>query len=81
MPSQGCGSDEHCLWLTDHTRRLVEAVLGLTANGYVERGVFARGDAATWSLLDGVTVDVTALFAAEGEPPVNRRRRLGLRRR
>lgn len=42
-------------------------MLGLAANGYVERGgAFARGDVATSSLLDGVTVDVTALFDAEG---------------
>ena len=24
MPSQGSWSDEHCLWLTDRTRRLVD---------------------------------------------------------
>jgi Uma2 family endonuclease len=52
-------------WIVDPRAETV-TVLGLTANGYVERGVFARGDVATSSLLDGVTVDVTALFDAEG---------------
>ena len=28
MPSQGCWSDEHYLWLTDHTRRLLELTDG-----------------------------------------------------
>ena len=52
-------------WIVDPRAETV-TVLGLTANGYVERGVFARDDVATSSLLDGVTVDVTALFDAEG---------------
>lgn len=52
-------------WIVDPRTEAV-TVLGLTANGYVERGAFARGDVATSSLLDGVTVDVTALFDAEG---------------
>ena len=52
-------------WIVDPRAESV-TVLGLTPNGYVERGAFARGDVATSSLLDGVTVDVTALFDAEG---------------
>ena len=52
-------------WIVDPRAETV-TVLRLTANGYVERGAFARGDVATSSLLDGVTVDVTALFDAEG---------------
>ena len=52
-------------WIVDPRAETV-TVLGLAANGYVERGAFARGDVATSSLLDGVTVDVTALFDAEG---------------
>ena len=52
-------------WIVDPRAETV-TVLGLTADGYVEHGVFARGDVATSSLLDGVTVDVTALFDAEG---------------
>ena len=39
----------------------------LAGNAYREHGVFARGDTATSALLDGVAVDVTALFEdAEG---------------
>ena len=52
-------------WIVDPRVETV-TVLRLTANGYVEHGVFARGDVATSLLLDGVTVDVTALFDAEG---------------
>ena len=37
-------------------------VLKLAGANYVEHGVFARGDTATSALLDGLGVDVTALF-------------------
>lgn len=52
-------------WIVDPRAETV-TVLGLTANAYCEHGVFARGDVATSPLLDGVAVDVTALFDAEG---------------
>ena len=52
-------------WIVDPRAETV-TVLGLTANGYVEHGVFTRGDVATSPLLGGVTVDVAALFDAEG---------------
>ena len=51
-------------WIVDPRAETV-TVLGLTANAYLEHGVFARGDVATSPLLDGVAVDVTALFDAE----------------
>ena len=45
-------------------------VLTLAGNAYVEHGVFDRGDTATSPLLDGVAVDVTALFdEAESRQP------------
>ena len=37
-------------------------MLTLAGCAYREHGVFARGDTATSALLDGVAVDVTALF-------------------
>ncbi len=52
-------------WIVDPRGETV-TVLDLTANAYVEHGVFARGDVATSPLLEGVAVDVTALFDAEG---------------
>lgn len=52
-------------WIVDPRAETV-TVLWLTANGYVEHGVFTRGDVATSPLLGGVTVDVAALFDAEG---------------
>ena len=52
-------------WIVDPRAETV-TVLGLTASAYLEHGVFARGDVATSPLLDGVAVDVTALFDAEG---------------
>ena len=52
-------------WIVDPRVETV-TVLGLTANAYVEHGVFARGDVATSPLLDDFAVDVTALFDAEG---------------
>ena len=52
-------------WIVDPRVETV-TVLKLATNAYVEHGVFARGDVATSPLLDGVTVDVTALFDAEG---------------
>ena len=52
-------------WIVDPRAETV-TVLGLTANAYFEHDVFARGDVATSPLLDGVAVDVTALFDAEG---------------
>ena len=51
-------------WIVDPRVETV-TVLRFTANAYVEHGVFARGDRATSPLLDGVAVDVTALFDAE----------------
>ena len=48
-------------WIVDPAAGTV-AVLTLAGNAYVEHGVFARGDTATSPLLDGVTVDVAALF-------------------
>ena len=52
-------------WIVDPRIETV-TVLRLAADTYVEHGVFGRGDVATSSLLDGVAVDVTALFDAEG---------------
>ncbi len=52
-------------WIVDPRIETV-TVLRLVADTCVEHGVFARGDVATSSLLDGVAVDVTALFDAEG---------------
>ena len=56
-------------WIVDPDRETV-TVLTLAGNVYVEHGVFARGDTATSSLLDGIAVDVTSLFdeAASGQP-------------
>ena len=42
-------------------------VLELAGSDYVEHGVFRRGDTATSVLLDGVSVDVTALFDEAAE--------------
>ena len=53
-------------WIVDPANETV-AVLTLAGNAYVEHGVFARGDTATSPLLDGVAVDVAALFD-EAEP-------------
>ena len=52
-------------WIVDPRVETV-TVLELAAGAYVEHGVFARGAMATSPLLDGVAVDVTALFDAEG---------------
>ncbi len=55
-------------WIVDPANETV-AVLTLAGNAYVEHGVFARGDTATSPLLDGVAVDVAALFdEAESQP-------------
>jgi Uma2 family endonuclease len=48
-------------WIVDPADETV-AVLKLAGSAYVEHGVFARGDTATSPLLDGVAVDVAALF-------------------
>ena len=55
-------------WIVDPANDI--AVLTLAGNAYVEHGVFARGDTATSPLLDGVAVDVAALFdeAESGQP-------------
>ncbi len=56
-------------WIVDPAGETV-TVLTLVGNAYVEHGVFARGDRATSAMLDGVGVDVTALFdeADSGRP-------------
>ena len=48
-------------WIVDPRVESV-TVLRLAGGTYVEHGVFTRGDTATSALLDGFTVDVTALF-------------------
>ena len=48
-------------WIVDPRVETV-TVLKLAGSDYVEHGVFRRGDTATSALLDGVSVDVTALF-------------------
>ena len=48
-------------WIVDPRVETV-TVLRLAGGTYIEHGVFVRGDAATSALLDGFTVDVTALF-------------------
>ena len=48
-------------WIVDPRVETV-TVLRLAGGTYVEHGAFTRGDTATSALLDGFTVDVTALF-------------------
>ena len=48
-------------WIVDPRIETV-TVLKLAGSDYVEHGVFGRGNTATSALLDGVAVDVTALF-------------------
>ena len=55
-------------WIVDPRGETV-TVLTLAGNAFVEHGVFARGDTATSLLLDGVAVDVTALFDDAEIPP------------
>lgn len=56
-------------WIVDPRGETV-TVLTLAGDACVEHGVFARGDTATSPLLDGVAVDVAALFDdAESPPP------------
>ena len=56
-------------WIVDPDSETV-TVLTLAGNAYVEHGVFVRGDKATSALLDGVSVDATALFEeAESRRP------------
>ena len=55
-PRQGAWSDEDYLRLTDCVNRLVEFT-----DGYV------RGQAAGSGLLDGLAVDVAAVFDSAGE--------------
>ena len=50
-------------WIVDPRREAV-TVLSLGADGYVEHGVFGRGDAATSALLEGFAADVGAVFDA-----------------
>lgn len=49
-------------WRWRRPRVETVTVLTLAGNVYREHGMFARGDTATSALLDGVAVDVTALF-------------------
>ncbi len=53
-------------WIVDPRVETI-TVLRLSDSEYVEHGVFARGDTATSGLLDGVAVDVTALFDEAAE--------------
>ena len=50
-------------WIAD-PRNATIRVLALENETYVEHGVFARGDTATSRLLDGLRVDVGAVFDA-----------------
>ena len=50
-------------WIAD-PRNATIRVLALESGTYVEHGVFARGDTATSRLLDGLSVDVGAVFDA-----------------
>ena len=50
-------------WIAD-PRNATIRVLALESEAYVEHGVFARGDTATSRLLDGLSVDVGAVFDA-----------------
>ena len=52
-------------WIVDQRVETV-TVLKLAGTGYLEHGVFGRGETATSTLLDGVAVDVTALFGEAG---------------
>ncbi len=55
----GAGIPEY--WIVDPTRELIE-VLRLEETGYVEHGVFRRGDIATSVLLRGFAVQVDAVL-------------------
>ena len=50
-------------WIADPRNTTIQ-VLALESETYVEHGVFARGDTATSRLLDGLSVDVDAVFDA-----------------
>ena len=50
-------------WIVDPANETI-TVLALEGSGYVEHGVFARGDTATSLLLAGFAADVTAVFDA-----------------
>ena len=52
-------------WIVDPRTETV-TVLVLQGEAYVEHGVFARGARATSVLLDGLTVEVSAVFDAAG---------------
>lgn len=52
-------------WIVDPRTETV-TVLVLQGEAYVEHGVFGRGAQATSVLLDGLTVDVSAVFDAAG---------------
>ena len=49
-------------WIVDPRFETITVLTLAGGNIYVERGVFSRGDTATSPLLDGFSVDVTALF-------------------
>ena len=53
-------------WIVDPRVETV-TVLKLAGTDYVEHGVFDRADTATSALVDGVAVDVTALFDEAGD--------------
>ena len=48
-------------WIVDPRHDTI-TVLTLRDGGYVEHGVFPRGESATSPLLGGIAVDVTATF-------------------
>ena len=52
-------------WIVDPRTETV-TVLRLAGSAYVEHGVFGRGAQATSVLLDGLTVEVSAVFDAAG---------------
>lgn len=54
-------------WIVDPDVETV-AVLTLAGGAYVEHGVFSRGESATSPLLDGLALEVTAMFGfAKGQ--------------
>ncbi len=71
-PRPGQWRDEDYLRLTDCTSRRIEltdghvtlTVLALRGEGYVEHGVFPRGERAVSASFDGLTADVGAVFDA-----------------
>ena len=55
-------------WIVDPRHDTI-TVLTLAADGYVEHGVYARGDAARSPLLAGLAIDVASTFDAPESPP------------